>query len=481
MKTLKRAVSAPAALMAFLLALAPGLAPAQASPWIVRGAFDDAAAFNDTAASPDGLYAVGYLGAALTMTLPGGISVSAPYRGDNALAVRFKPDGTVAWARTLASAKASTVFLCAAAVPGGLYAVARCRDPGDYDFGDGAIASVKAEFSSVLVKYGADGKTLWAKALSDRQLVINDMAADGSGLYLAGQFSGALPGPGGSLLNAAGKGPSACVLRLDASGSLVWAAKMDAPALAMYFDGLALQGDRVYACGTARGSGSLSLPEGKALDLSTGGRNVGILACLDAATGSTRWLAAPSMATCNTSFLKVAANEGVVAVTGGLNQGGIVLDGGVALSTSAKSAGYLLRFSPEGKALSGFVLEGKYASSGSSELSGLCAAGKGFWVGGLIKNNDSYGLPGGLQATVENYQWTGIAFRLDAAGQADRVLMADKSAPGSSSVNAFSVLPSGALFLVGGTWGAGSFSFGPGLVVEGKHSKASPFALLYLP
>ncbi len=454
---------------------------AQSSPWIIRGSFDDVWSFNDSATSTDGMYAVGYLAAAKTLTFGASISVSPPYSGDNALAVKYKPDGSVAWARTIVAAKASTVYLCAAATPGALYAVARCRDPGDYDFGNGAIVSTKDEFCSVLVKYGADGKTQWAKALSDKKLTISDMVSDGNFLYLAGEFNGALPGPDGSSIPSAVASLSACVMKLDLKGTMLWASGLGDAGLKVYFNGIALGGGKLFACGTVGGKGSLTLSKETSISINTAGKNTGILACIDTDNGRVSWANVPSVVSNNSSFMKVAATDTTVAVVGSLSQGSMLLESEVALSAAEKSSGFMISFSHEGKAIKAWSLEGRYSYSSATELSYICASGSGFWLGGLLKSDNIYALPGSMDAVVDNYQWTGLAFRLDADGKADQLIMADKSSPGMSGVSSVSALPSGALFMTGSTWGIGMFTLSPGISVEGSSTKVAPYALFLLP
>ncbi|HNX58262.1 MAG TPA: InlB B-repeat-containing protein, partial [Spirochaetota bacterium] len=209
-------------------------------------------------------------------------SVTGQCSDYNIVIVKYDASGKALWAKTVTSASYGTRFYSITVdASGNVYAVGNIHSDGLYEFGDGSssmtsinVDDVNCVYRTLIVKYDASGKALWAKTASSKYLPPDftwfySVAVDASGNVYAAGYIGSHStyefGDGSSAATSVtgkGSGPGsncAVVVKYDASGNALWAKTLTSASNDSWFNSIAVDGSgNVYAAGVIRGTGAFA-------------------------------------------------------------------------------------------------------------------------------------------------------------------------------------------------------------------------------
>jgi hypothetical protein len=198
-----------------------------------------------------------------TQTTP----LSALGSGYSAIIVKWDAAGNALWAKK-ASGGSNANFGGLAVHNGAVYATGHMNGTASRDYGGGiSAAGPSSGDNAVLVKFdAADGAALWAKtaASGGGAGVFNNLAVDGSGIYVAGYQTGTTAfGYGSGVTAAAGStGKNSLLIKYDHSGTAQYAHTVSAGAADSQFTGVTLHGDSLYLAGYQQGTGTYTYVPG---------------------------------------------------------------------------------------------------------------------------------------------------------------------------------------------------------------------------
>lgn len=164
---------------------------------------------------------------------PGTFNLSGTGEMD-AFVWKLDSDGNFVWARRLGGTGAVEGDGVAVAPDGSVYAAGLFIREADFDPGPGTfVLTSQGGWNGFICKLDAQGNLVWARGLLGYSAYANDMALhpNGSAVYVTGQFMNTVdfdPGPGEVLLTSSGLW-DIYVLKLDASGNLLWVRQMIGP------------------------------------------------------------------------------------------------------------------------------------------------------------------------------------------------------------------------------------------------------------
>jgi Tol biopolymer transport system component len=164
---------------------------------------------------------------------PGTFNLSGTGEMD-AFVWKLDSDGNFVWARRLGGTGAVEGDGVAVAPDGSVYAAGLFIREADFDPGPGTfVLTSQGGWNGFICKLDAQGNLVWARGLLGYSAYANDMALhpNGSAVYVTGQFMNTVdfdPGPGEVLLTSSGLW-DIYVLKLDASGNLLWVRQMAGP------------------------------------------------------------------------------------------------------------------------------------------------------------------------------------------------------------------------------------------------------------
>jgi hypothetical protein len=280
---------------------------------------DDESRFYAAAVDAAGnVYAAGYIRGNGTFSFGPDADVIGNLPGDwNAVLVKYGPDGTARWARSVDSAPLESLYYGVAAdAAGNAYAVGCIYGNGTYDFGGvsahGAVAD-DGVTAAVIVKYGPDGTPRWARSVTvavDNSR-FDAVCVDESGnAYAAGYIVG---DDGNSFgVDVMGDFPgarNAVLVKYNAGGTAQWARSVETGWGDSHFYGVdADSAGNLYAAGNIMGNG-----------LYTFAPDVDVFGDYDAGTnaviikydgdGNPLWGRSTTRASANTNFLGVSVNS----------------------------------------------------------------------------------------------------------------------------------------------------------------------------
>ncbi len=220
------------------------------------------------------VYAAGYVSGRARFAFGDGVSVSGVSKFENAILVKYDPDGAALWARTLVSGSDGAYFESVAVDgAGGVYAAGWMSGRGRHDFGNGVAAQgTGIDGNALLVKYDPSGRAEWARTLTEGadNAEFYSVAADRSGsVYAAGSIGSGDYGFGDGVVaqGASAGGYSNLVLvKYSPLGSARWAATAggDLAGESRYTAVLVDGSGAVYAAGEITGIGPYLLGPGVA-------------------------------------------------------------------------------------------------------------------------------------------------------------------------------------------------------------------------
>jgi hypothetical protein len=238
------------------------------------------ARFEGVAADSDGnVYAVGAQSGTSLYTYGAAASVAGTSVGDNVVLVKYTSAGEAQWARTVTAGSSNSWFQGVAIDPGGnVYAAGTQFGTGTtYTYGMGVSATGTSGANAVLVKYGADGATQWARTTStgSSHTYFRAIEVDRMGyIFAAGDQLGI--GMYGPDVSASGTPTSANIVlvKYDSQGTAQWARTASTGSLHSRFEGVAIDDvGNVVAVGY-QGSGTYGYGLGVTVAAPHSGHNV---------------------------------------------------------------------------------------------------------------------------------------------------------------------------------------------------------------
>ena len=190
------------------------------------------------------IYAAGYQNDTGVYTYGDGVTAqgtaqspaNSVYR--NVLLVKYDPDGTPQWARTVSTGTNSSCFNSVAVdSAGNVYAAGYQWGDEIYTYGPGITAQGSMDYPAVLVKYDPSGTAQWAKTFNEERGTssFNAVAIDAyDNIYAAGS-----------------QGNSVILVKYDTDGSTEWARTVVTDKGSSSFNALAVDSlGNVYAAGS---------------------------------------------------------------------------------------------------------------------------------------------------------------------------------------------------------------------------------------
>jgi len=305
---------------------------------------------HDIAVEPDGsFFIVGNYGA-IDLDGDGAIDQRSD-GGHDAIIMKGRPSGELAWVRAPRSPAASYARLTVASDrQGGAYLVGAFID--SMQFRSGERITGRGPSHGLLVRYSAAGDLMWARAIGgDRTDFLVDAASDTAGLlYVVGTMQGAVDLDSDGRADATIRGANGLVAAsYDLSGRLRWA---KASGGAGDVSGSAITvspAGEVYVAGHYKGT-DVDLDADGRVDLPAAGPDgAPFLARFDAGGRLARAVALPGSGNNRIGKLALAGNGDLIA--SGYTQGSVDLNGDGSAdvrSAQARQVPFVARFAREG-------------------------------------------------------------------------------------------------------------------------------------
>ncbi|TAN58007.1 MAG: DUF4347 domain-containing protein [Rhodospirillales bacterium] len=263
--------------------------------WAKATQSSGAAEAKRTVTDADGnIYVVGSFSGTIDFDPGAGVTALTSNEGKSDIFVlKLDSTGALVWAKAMGGTSNDFGNGIAVDEAGNVYVTGYFSGTGDFDPGAGTTTLTSAGVSDVFaLKLNSSGALVWAKAMGGTAADQGkDIAVDGSGnVYITGNFDGTAdfdPGTGTSTLTSAGIS-DIFVLKLNASGALVWAKAMgstssdDANAIAVEGSG------NVYTIGVFSGTVDFDPGTGTTALTSMGGASDIFIQKLDS-TGTLVW------------------------------------------------------------------------------------------------------------------------------------------------------------------------------------------------
>ena len=460
------------------------------------------AVFKDAAVDGDGnVYAVGYqdeqdagMGG---FGYDDGVMADGQNGNINSLIVKYSPEGTTLWARTVESSLDNCYFNAVAVdSAGNAYAAGYQNGTGKYTYGDGVSATGACSGSNVsLVKYGPDGTVQWARTAAGAGVTdcaYNDVTLDSSGnIYTVGYQEGGVSYEYGGSASVAGESSNtnAVVVKYDASGSGLWASST--------FVGTASNSDSDFqavtvSSGTVYTAGIQYVPVGGPTDFNysltiyvsgVGNCNNGVLVAYDGSSGEAQWARAVNHAATTGS-----SNYYGIAVSGTdiYTSGDIYFDSGY--NTDNFDFGNLQSVDGLDETVTHAVLV-KYDSAGDAQWVSYPTATPGNCsFNGVAIDSDGTIHAAGYQSGLGTYDYgTGItatggsefgnnALKVvyDSTGTAASARSAAVAASGDSKFYAAAADGAGNVYAAGYLFGTDEYTFADGVSATGANGTGGP-------
>ena len=200
-----------------------------------------------------------------------GVTVEVPNNDSNVVLVKYDPNGTALWARTISSGTGNSWFEAVTVdSSGSVYAAGMQYGTSSYTYGPGVSAQgSSSKNNSVLVKYDPNGTALWAQTVSTGTggSTFSAVAVDSSGsVYAAGNQFGTdsyTYGPGVSAQGTASLN-NPVLAKYNSNGTALWAQTVSAgTGDTSHFNAVAVDySGNVYAAGYQEGTGSYTYGPG---------------------------------------------------------------------------------------------------------------------------------------------------------------------------------------------------------------------------
>lgn len=314
--------------------------------------------------------------------------------GDGFVA-RLAPDGSVRWARPIATGPGYGVVLDVAAVPGGF--VVGGRFSGTATFGATTASSSATGDAGFVARLADDGTVVWVRVVQSRSTAaVYELAADPSGAVTVGGPYRDDVSVGGVSRPAAGGGTDAWFARIAPDGSVTWLQTFGGP----NSDGVnavaVAPGGEAFVVGNFAGQATVA---GQALT-SAGGRD-GVALRVDP-DGTVQWVRTASGAGPNDYFTGAGASAGGVAfsglASGPVSVGGQTTAGAGMFAVGVTSAGDV-------RWLTSYAEAG--ACSASMDAAGGLLVGGGYSSASALGGRVGGRLRGGTDGYIARFTPTG--------------------------------------------------------------------------
>jgi hypothetical protein len=148
---------------------------------------------NAVSAGGDGIYAAGYITGTAQYDFGNSATVAGNNSGINIVLLKYGPDGSAQWARSVTAGPDISEYNSLAAGSDGIYAVGYVNGGGTFGFGGTvqAAGSYGAGKNYILVKYDMTGNPLWARSVTNGrgESILSSLSVTNSGVYSAGYIT----------------------------------------------------------------------------------------------------------------------------------------------------------------------------------------------------------------------------------------------------------------------------------------------------
>ncbi len=433
------------------------------------------------------VYAAGYIDGNGTYTFGNGVSVQATNDlGNNIVLVKYAPDGTAQWARSVSAPSFHSAFTSVAVDgSGNVYAAGFIYGSYTYTYTFGNGVSVQATNSSgntiVLVKYAPDGNAQWARSVSGpNKSSFYSVAVDGSGdVYAAGFIEGTGTYTFGTGVSAKGTyyGYNTVLVKYDPNGTAQWARSVSEGSSNSTFYSVAVDGaGNVYAAGSIRGTGTYTFGTGVSANGTYSYDNIVLVKYAPDSTA--QWARTVSSGSSSSCFNSVAVDgSGNVYAAGSIRGTGTYTFGtGVSANgTYSYDNIVLVKYAPDSTAQ-----WARTVSSGSSSscFNSVAVDGAGnVYAAGYIDKYGSFIFGNGV-STKGTYDTSIVLLKYASDGTAQWARSVS-SGPNYSYFYSVAVDGSGNVCAAGYIVGTRTYTFGNGVSTQGTYSAYNAVLVKY--
>ncbi len=432
-----------------------------------------------TTDSSGNVYAVGIQEGTTTYTYGPGVTATAGNSPYNAVIVKYGPTGTVLWARVATTAPGTGGFYGVTVdSSGNVYAVGSQDGTSVFDYGSGKTAQGTCSFNSVvIVKYDADGNTLWAKSANGtNSCSFSAVTTDSSGnVYAAGVQEGdGLTYDYGDGVPIAGTwmASNALIVKYSSTGTTQWAKTVTTGPANSYFVGVAADASTyVYAVGTQETTGIFNYGGANVTGGASG--NNAVIVKYDAATGVAVWNQSTGAGSIDSGFSDVAVDSSSGNVyAAGMQANGTSTYGGASVTGEGP---LLVKYASGGT--------GTWARSvtggGETGFSGVAVDSTGnVYCAGELGGTSPCDY-GGATASGSYSGSNAVVVKYDSSGAAVRA----RSVSAGSNFSRFTgvaVVPGGDVFAAGIQMGSSAYTYGTGVSATGYNTNEHSVVVKYL-
>jgi uncharacterized repeat protein (TIGR02543 family) len=393
----------------------------------------------------------------------------------NATLVKYNPNGTAQWARTVSAGNNDSRFSAVAVdSSGNVYAAGYQRGTGTYTYGAGVSAQGPSSvYNAVLVKYNSSGTAQWARTVSagSRMSGFSAVAVDSSGnVYVAGSQNGIVTYTYGMGVSIEGTSSSdnVVLVKYDSNGTAQWARTVNAGNNDSRFSAVAVDSSgNVYAAGYQRGTGTYTYGAGVSTQGTYSNSNAVLVKYNP--NGTAQWARTVSAGNNDSSFSAVAVDSSGSVYTAGQQYGTGSYTYGAGVSAQGTFSGY------------NAVLV-KYISSGAAQWARTVSAGSNHSSFSAVAVNSSGSVyAAGYQHGTGSYTYgTGVSSQGAYSGGNNVALVKYNSngtaqwartvsaGPNASSFNAVTADFFGSVYAAGSQYGNGRYTYDTGATAQGN-------------
>jgi len=224
------------------------------------------------------IYAAGYQRGTGTFTYNGASTSGSFGGGENAVLVKYNSSGVGQWARSTSAGSDNSLFLDVAVDPtNNVYAVGY-QSAGTYTYSGVSVSGSCSSVNAMLVKYNSStGVGQWAMypSMGNNSSYFRGVAADASGVYIAGAQYGNTPNTYGTVsVSGSAPGQNILLLKLSHSGVAQWARSTLTGSSASFFEATAVGASGVWAAGRLDRTSSYSFGNGVSIPSGYGDRQI---------------------------------------------------------------------------------------------------------------------------------------------------------------------------------------------------------------
>ncbi|MBN2534208.1 MAG: hypothetical protein JXB88_15060 [Spirochaetales bacterium] len=435
--------------------------------------------FNNVKTDGNGnIYACGYIFGTGTYNF-GGVDISGTSSSENCLLIKYAPDGSVIWSKTIVSGTGSSPFYAMAFDSSNdVYVVGNIYGTGTFDFGDGVTVEgmYSAGYSLLIIKYDSNGTARWAQSVvsGNNYSSFYGVDVDNNGnVYAAGAIKGNSPFTIGPVPVT---GPSVTdnilIVKFNSNGTVLWAKTLLAGTNISKFSEILYNGGNIYCIGYIYGTSGYDFGTGV---ISGQGTNSNAVLVKYAPDGTVLWAKTTVAGAYESIFNCISGdNSGNIYVGGYIKTTGNYDFGcGIINGTASGNNAVLVRYNSAGAAV-----WARTVSEGSN-YSGFNASvySKGYiYTAGSIYSTDSYNFGCGLISGSYS-QDNAVIVKYDSYGNA--ITARTVSAASNQSIfYGLSCDSTGRLYAAGAIYGNTLYDFGYSITVNGVYSSYNNVVLV---